>query len=512
MTWFIGEIAGYVARSTKLTSTDGTTAPRTVEGFDREVVRPYSVLADSLFGEFGIKTVHAAPYAAMTCTSLRAVAIANWARPDDAMMVTSKEEMLHDLSECRIFNNYQDTLCWYFWVLFLLLTVIFGVDPQQARVFAYDLFPFHDLSAEEFKELYKDKPTGTVKGARQQVAAAREILRHEFTMMVLRSDKVDDVFLVGADVEHEFYDAGGVLGRLEGSICVGFDNDAMRLSHPTIGRFAGAFSSATKKAFLYTPGTGLKLITPMLSMTNLGYGFGQSGPFQWAQGYAAAFEVAEFVLHTKMQDAPRIFNDVLWNGLLQRMKDTAMDFKNDKEKAVREGGEWKSPHQQRAVKAADTMRARPPPADARPLKDGKMPENALSAAMAKRAATLRAKPPPPGAPLLKNGKAPDNALSAARTKGVATLRAKGLVRGRGPKPASHRDAPWFFMNRDPNTGFEWRHGPLKLSDIRGLLAEKKLSVDETLVKPFMAHHTQPWVTIRKMVECRWEYPGPAEGG
>ena len=105
MTWFIGEIAGYVARSTKLTSTDGTTAPRTVEGFDREVVRPYSVLADSLFGEFGIKTVHSAPYAAMTCTSLRAVAIANWARPDDAMMVTSKEKMLHDLSECRIFTT-----------------------------------------------------------------------------------------------------------------------------------------------------------------------------------------------------------------------------------------------------------------------------------------------------------------------------------------------------------------------------------------------------------------------
>ena len=111
---------------------------------------------------------------------------------------------------------------------------------------------------------------------------------------------------------------------------------------------------------------------------------------------------------------------------------------------------------------------------------------------------MRAKPPPPDAPLLKSGKAPDNALSAAR--------------GRRPKPPSHPDAQWFFRNRDPITGFECRHGPLKLSDIRGLLAKKELSVDETLVKPFLAFQAQPWVTIRKMVECRWEYPGPAEGG
>ena len=134
-TWFIGQIANYVARSTQLTNADGTAAPRTVEGFDQEVVRLYSKLADGLFGKYGIQTVHAAPYAAMTVQSLRAVAIANWARPDDAMMVTSMEEMKHDSAGGISFDNYEHELCWYFWILFLLLVIIFGVAPgRRARV------------------------------------------------------------------------------------------------------------------------------------------------------------------------------------------------------------------------------------------------------------------------------------------------------------------------------------------------------------------------------------------
>lgn len=476
LTWFVGEIAGYVARSTKRTSTDGTTGPRTVEGFDREVVKPYSVLADSLFGKFGIKTVHSAPYAVMTCRSLRAVAIANWARPDDAMMVTSKEEMTHEFSGCGIFNNYQDTMCWYFWILFLLLQIIFGVDPHDARVFAFNMFPFHDMSAEEFQEYYKMKPTGTVKGARQQVAAAREILQHEFTGMVLRSDKVDDVFLVGADVEHEFYASGGVLDRLEGSFCVEFDDDAMLLLSPTLGRLAGAFSSTTRKAFLYTPGTGLKLITPMLSMTNLGYGFGQSGPFRWAQGYSAAFEVAEFVLHTKMQDAPRMFNDVLWNGLLQRMKNTAIEFKSGKEDAVREGREWKSPHQQKMAKRVETMRRNPAPPDAPPLADGSTPLSLMSAAVSKGEATKRA------------------------TKEAST-RWDTIT---GPQ------ALWNYLHVD-DIGIERVWGPIPRWRIEQYCTGKILSED-TLVKPEPdgVEVAGPHVTIRKMVACEWEYPAEGE--
>jgi hypothetical protein len=130
-TWFIGQIANYVARSTQLINADGTAAPRTVEGFDQEVVRLYSKLADGLFGKYGIQTVHAAPYAAMTVRSLRAVAIANWARPDDAMMVTSMEDMKHDCSGRDIFDNYEHELCWYFWILFLLLVMIFGAAQTK---------------------------------------------------------------------------------------------------------------------------------------------------------------------------------------------------------------------------------------------------------------------------------------------------------------------------------------------------------------------------------------------
>ena len=439
-TWFIGQIANYVARSTQLTNADGTAAPRTVEGFDQEVVRMYSKLADGLFGKYGIQTVHAAPYAAMTVQSLRAVAIANWARPDDAMMVTSMEEMNHEFSGRNIFDNYEHELCWYFWILFLLLVMIFGVDPDDARAFAFDLYPFHDKSAEEFKEGAKNEPTGTVKGAKNQVRAAREILRHQVAVMVLQSEKVDDVFLVGADVEKEFFTSGGILGRLHGAICVEFGDEAMKLSHPAMGKLAGAFSSATRKSFLYSPEAGLKLITPMLSTTQLGYGFGQSGPFRWSEGYSAVVEVAQFVLSTKMQPAPVMFEDPLWDGLVKKMKDTAIDFKEKKEDSVREGVEWKSRHSQWATKAAATKRSTAPSPNAMPRADGTTPPNAFSEARTKGAATMRSTAPSPNALPRADGTMPTDRLSEAATKEAATMRS-ARPRVLPPPPPRPRPSP-----------------------------------------------------------------------
>ena len=439
-TWFIGQIANYVARSTQLTNADGTAAPRTVEGFDQEVVRMYSKLADGLFGKYGIQTVHAAPYAAMTVQSLRAVAIANWARPDDAMMVTSMEEMNHEFSGRNIFDNYEHELCWYFWILFLLLVMIFGVDPDDARAFAFDLYPFHDKSAEEFKEGAKNEPTGTVKGAKNQVRAAREILRHQVAVMVLQSEKVDDVFLVGADVEKEFFTSGGILGRLHGAICVEFGDEAMKLSHPAMGKLAGAFSSATRKSFLYSPEAGLKLITPMLSTTQLGYGFGQSGPFRWSEGYSAVVEVAQFVLSTKMQPAPVMFEDPLWDGLVKKMKDTAIDFKEKKEDSVREGVEWKSRHSQWATKAAATKRSTAPSPNALPRADGTTPPNAFSEARTKGAATMRSTAPSPNALPRADGTMPTDRSSEAATKAAATKRS-ARPRVLPPPPPRPRPSP-----------------------------------------------------------------------
>ena len=474
-TWFIGQIANYVARSTQLTNADGTAAPRTVEGFDQEVVRMYSKLADGLFGEYGIQTVHAAPYAAMTLQSLRAVAIANWARPDDAMMVTSMEDMKHDCSGRDIFNNYEHELCWYFWILFLLLVIIFGVAPDDARAFAFDLYPFHDKSAEEFKEGAKGRPTGTVKGAKNQVRAAREILRHQVAVMVLQSEKVDDVFLVGADVEKEFFASGGILARIDGAICVEFGDDAMKLSHPTMGKLAGAFSSATRKSFLYTPEAGLKLITPMLSTTQLGYGFGQSGPFRWSEGYSAVVEVAQFVLSTKMQTAPVMFEDPLWDGLVKKMKDTAIDFKEKKEDSVREGVEWKSRHSQWVA----TRRATAPSPNALPRADGTMPPNALSESATKHTATKR---------------------SNARERALGHLCPE--LHGGPEMQWQYRYFDMFWSERVSV--------PFPLWSIQHAHESGILKAD-TLVRPFMALYHQPFVTIEKMVASGWNYPGPAEG-
>ena len=145
--------------------------------------------------------------------------------------------------------------------------------------------------------------------------------------MVLQSEKVDDVFLVGADVEKEFYATGGILARIDGAICVEFGDDAMKLSHPTMGKLAGAFSSVTREVVSVHARGGVEAHHAHALHDELGYGFGQSGPFRWSEGYSAVVEVAQFVLSTKMQPAPVMFEDPLWDGLVKKMKDTAIDFR-----------------------------------------------------------------------------------------------------------------------------------------------------------------------------------------
>ena len=550
-----------MARSTLLRFPDGTTRARTVAGFAPEEVRPFSKRAELLLGKYDITTVHSAPYAAMTVESLRAVAIANWNRPDDAMMVTSKEEMQHDLRSRDIFDDVRRKLCWFFWILFLILTIIFGIDPDDARAFVYNMFPFHDKTADEFAEEAKGKPTGTIKGAAQQVTAQREILQHAFTVKMVESEKVDDVFLVGADVEDEFYNkTSGVLARVPGAICVEFGDDAMKLSHPTVGRFAGAYSRVTKKAFLYTPGAGLKLITPMLSMTNMGYGFGQSGPLMWTHGYIAAFEIAAFVLRTKMQPVPVIFEDSLWRGVEERQKSEALAFQASKEDALREGREWVSRHQQWAAKRVETMREKPAPSDAplrpdgtphpnalsaaaakgaakgaetkreksapsdAPLRpDGTPHPNALSAAVAKGAETKRKKSAPPGARARVNGSLPTNALEAASTQGAATHVAKVAqrqanadamkvmtMRAKYVGTPAHTDPEsyWNYKYLDLSGNEKVYWPPLPRSQIEWFYTNGLLTED-ILVRPFVELYHAPYVTIGKMVACGWAYPGPA---
>ena len=513
-----------MARSTLLRFPDGTTRARTVAGFAPEEVRPFSKRAELLLGKYDITTVHSAPYAAMTVESLRAVAIANWNRPDDAMMVTSKEEMQHDLRSRDIFDDVRRKLCWFFWILFLILTIIFGIDPDDARAFVYNMFPFHDKTADEFAEEAKGKPTGTIKGAAQQVTAQREILQHAFTVKMVESEKVDDVFLVGADVEDEFYNkTSGVLARVPGAICVEFGDDAMKLSHPTVGRFAGAYSRVTKKAFLYTPGAGLKLITPMLSMTNMGYGFGQSGPLMWTHGYIAAFEIAAFVLRTKMQPVPVIFEDSLWRGVEERQKSEALAFQASKEDALREGREWVSRHQQWAAKRVETMREKPAPSDAPLRPDGTPHPNALSAAVAKGAETKRKKSAPPGARARVNGSLPTNALEAASTQGAATHVAKVAqrqanadamkvmtMRAKYVGTPAHTDPEsyWNYKYLDLSGNEKVYWPPLPRSQIEWFYTNGLLTED-ILVRPFVELYHAPYVTIGKMVACGWAYPGPA---
>ena len=512
-----------MARSTLLRFPDGTTRARTVAGFAPEEVRAFSERVGLLLGKHAITTVHSAPYAAMTVESLRAVAIANWSRPDDAMMVTSKEEMQHDLRSRDIFDGVHGKLCWFFWILFLILTIIFGMHPDDARAFVYDMFPFHDKTADEFAEEAKGKPTGTIKGAAQQVTAQREILQHAFTVKMVESEKVDDVFLVGADVEDEFYNkTSGVLARVPGAICVEFGDDAMKLSHPTVGRFAGAYSRVTKKAFLYTRGAGLKLITPMLSMTNMGYGFGQSGPLMWTHGYIAAFEIAAFVLRTKMQPVPVIFEDSLWRGVVERQKSEALAFQASKEDALREDREWVSRHQQWAAKRVETMREKPAPSDAPLRPDGTPHPNALSAAAAKRVETMREKPAPPGARARVNGSLPTNALEAASTQGAATRAAKVaqlqanadamkvmMMRAKYVDTLAHTDPEsyWNYKYLDLS-GNEKVSSPLHRSQIERFYTNGLLTED-ILVRPFVELYDAPYVTIGKMVACGWAYPGPA---
>jgi hypothetical protein len=361
--------------------------------------------------------------------------------------------------------------------------MIFGVDPDDARAFAFDLYPFHDKSAKEFKEGAKGRTTGTIKGAENQVQAAREILRHQVAVMVLHSEKVDDVFLVGADVEKEFYATEGILARIDGAICVEFGDDAMKLSHPTMGKLAGAFSSVTRKSFLYTPEAGLKLITPMLSMTNLGYGFGQSGPFRWSEGYSAVVEVAQFVLSTKMQPAPVMFADPLWDGLVKKMKDTAIDCRKRKEDSVREGVEWKSRHAQWQVKRVATMRSTPAPADALPRLDGTKPLNAAGARRTKQADTIRS-----------------NTRERERERALGHL---------CPEMHGGPEMQWQYRYFDM-FGSERVSAPFPLWSIQHDHESGILKAD-TLVRPFIALYHRPFVTIEKMVACGWNYPGPAEG-
>ena len=121
------------------------------------------------------------------------------------------------------------------------------------------------------------------------------------------------------------------------------------------------------------------------------------------------------------------------------------------------------------------MRARPPPADARPLKDGKAPENAFSAARAKAADTMRA--------------------SKDAIKRWETIT--------GP------NAWWNYLHFD-DRGIKRVWGPiprwqLELYCMNGTMSEY------TLVQPASVGVSRPFVTIRKMVACEWEYPGPAEG-
>ena len=103
----------------------------------------------------------------------------------------------------------------------------------------------------------------------------------------------------------------------------------------------------------------------------------------WTHGYIAAFEIAAFVLRTKMQPVPVIFEDSLWRGVVERQKSEALAFQASKEDALREDREWVSRHQQWAAKRVETMREKPAPSDAPLRPDGTSHPNALSAAAAK---------------------------------------------------------------------------------------------------------------------------------